>query len=107
MPHQPRNKKLSKVNQRCYRCNRNFPNTDECPAKGKTCNFCAKQNHFAAVCRLKQQRKSNEFNNHTKRKEHDFRNQKKKPWRQSVNQAYNYDKAMSSDDEYGILKWKY
>ena len=44
---------------KCYRCNGSYPHTSKCPAMGKTCNICHKQNHFAAVCRSKQQRKLN------------------------------------------------
>jgi len=38
----------------CRNCGRNYPHTGPCPAKGKTCNNCGKPNHFAAVCRGKQ-----------------------------------------------------
>ena len=38
----------------CRNCGRNYLHTGACPAKGKTCNNCGKPNHFAAVCRGKQ-----------------------------------------------------
>ena len=38
----------------CRNCGRNYPHTGVCPAKGKTCNSCGKSNHFAVVCRGKQ-----------------------------------------------------
>ena len=38
----------------CRNCGCNYPHTGACPAKGKTCNNCGKPNHFAAVCRGKQ-----------------------------------------------------
>ncbi|CAB4008236.1 Hypothetical predicted protein, partial [Paramuricea clavata] len=54
-------RQTSKVNKRCYRCNGNYPHVGPCPAKGKACNICGKQNHFAAVCRSKQQGKRDDF----------------------------------------------
>ena len=32
-------------------CGREYPHSSACPAKGKTCKKCGKQNNFAAVCR--------------------------------------------------------
>ena len=38
----------------CWFCGGNFPHADgNCPARGKTCSFCKKQNHFAKVCHSK------------------------------------------------------
>ena len=59
--HQLQNTKASKVNKRCYHCNGNYPHVGVCPTQGKTCNICGKQNHFAAVCRSKQQRMCDDF----------------------------------------------
>ena len=38
----------------CRNCGRAYPHEGACPAKGKTCNYCKKPNHFAAVFRGKQ-----------------------------------------------------
>lgn len=35
----------------CRNCGGPFPHTNICPAKGKTCNYCKKQNHFKSMCR--------------------------------------------------------
>ena len=43
---QPNNYK----NNSCYKCGSEH-GVDACPAKGRTCNNCGKQNHFAKVCR--------------------------------------------------------
>ena len=42
--------KLEQGNK-CRNCGREYPHSSACPAKGKICNKCGKQNHFAAVCR--------------------------------------------------------
>jgi hypothetical protein len=50
-------KKLSRDNQikgSCYRCgNQHSRDRQACPAVGKQCLNCGKSNHFAAVCRSK------------------------------------------------------
>ena len=35
----------------CYYCGLDWPHINECPAKGKACNYCHKQNHFARCCK--------------------------------------------------------
>ena len=35
----------------CRNCGGNYPHKGACPAKGKQCRKCLKNNHFAAVCR--------------------------------------------------------
>ena len=35
----------------CRNCGGNYPHNGTCPAKGKQCRKCLKNNHFAAVCR--------------------------------------------------------
>ncbi|KAK2705876.1 hypothetical protein QYM36_016028 [Artemia franciscana] len=37
----------------CYFCGGNYSPQHVCPAKGKTCAKCKKQNHFAKVCKSK------------------------------------------------------
>ncbi len=41
----------STSNKNCGHCGGKMPHTGQCPARGKTCRKCNKQNHFAAVCR--------------------------------------------------------
>ncbi|KAK3092457.1 hypothetical protein FSP39_003031 [Pinctada imbricata] len=38
---------------KCYFCGGRYPHKYECPAKGKTCSNCQKEDHFAAVCQSK------------------------------------------------------
>jgi hypothetical protein len=45
------NEKGKQQKRSCRNCGGNFPHKIECPAKGKTCNFCKKYNHFSKVCR--------------------------------------------------------
>ena len=37
----------------CFHCGFDWPHTTVCPAKGKTCNNCGKENHFARCCKSK------------------------------------------------------
>lgn len=41
--------------KKCFRCGGSFPHTSECPAIGKTCNHCGKQNHFSTCCKSQRQ----------------------------------------------------
>lgn len=44
----------SKKNVQCRNCGGSFPHKNgPCPAKGKFCNYCKKQNHFVVVCMKK------------------------------------------------------
>jgi hypothetical protein len=36
--------------QTCYRCGGEFPHRGQCPAEGRECSYCGRQNHFAKVC---------------------------------------------------------
>jgi len=49
--------KQSSSTETCYNCGGTYPHLKPriCPAKGKTCSFCGKLNHFAEVCRQKAQ----------------------------------------------------
>ena len=53
----PRSHKRQPQRQRdkkaCFCCGGEYPHESECPAKGKTCNFCKKKNHFAKYCKSK------------------------------------------------------
>ena len=40
-----------KGNDGCQKCGRNHKEEEPCPAKGKSCNSCGKDNHFASMCR--------------------------------------------------------
>ena len=87
----------SKVRPKCYRCNGNYPHTGVCPAMGKTCNICHKQNHFAAACRSKQRR-------NPRRRDGKFTKENYKKQQQSVNkvETESCDETSSSvsEDEY-------
>ena len=39
--------------QTCRNCGGTFPHEGGCPAKGKVCHKCGKENHFAKMCRGK------------------------------------------------------
>lgn len=46
-----------KKSVQCRNCGGNFPHKNgPCPAKGKFCNYCKKQNHFVVVCMKKKQK---------------------------------------------------
>ncbi len=49
--------KQSSPPETCCNCGGAYPHLKPriCPAKGKTCSFCGKLNHFAEVCRQKAQ----------------------------------------------------
>ena len=52
-PKQAENKRTVK----CRNCGGNFPHKNgPCPAKGRTCNYCKKQNNFVVVCMKKKQK---------------------------------------------------
>jgi hypothetical protein len=66
-PHKPRgykqnirphnhNDKGKQETRSCRNCGGQLPHTIECPAKGKTYNFCKKHNHFSKVCRSRLKR---------------------------------------------------
>ena len=40
--------------KKCWKCGGNYPHSGVCPAKGKKCNFCDKEGHFAKCCKSKQ-----------------------------------------------------
>ena len=68
------------------RCNGIYPHVGRpCPAKGKTCKSCGKLNHFAGVCRSKQQGKHEASTSKFKKSEQSVGNQKKRPLQHSVN----------------------
>ena len=53
-------------NQTCRYCGKGYPHKDgkreNCPAYGKTCNYCRKQNHFAKCCKARQQGQNEQRN---------------------------------------------
>ena len=58
----PEKQPESKTTQeaRCRNCGYEWPHprgNNTCPAKGKTCSWCRKKDHFESVCRANQQRK--------------------------------------------------
>ena len=42
--------KQAPARRACYWCSGPFPHEGDCPAKGKRCTACGRQNHFARVC---------------------------------------------------------
>ncbi|VDI06080.1 Hypothetical predicted protein [Mytilus galloprovincialis] len=52
----------SQRNSKCGKCGRDHRRNEQCPAEGKKCNKCLKMNHFAAMCKTKQN-KSRDFRN--------------------------------------------
>ena len=51
-----RNWGITTPKKTCFYCGLSCPHVDDCPAKGKTCNYSHKQNHFDAVNRGRLQR---------------------------------------------------
>jgi hypothetical protein len=46
----------SQLTKRCFRCGGTWPhNGGKCPAEGQRCNNCSKYNHFARVCKSRNQ----------------------------------------------------
>ncbi|VDI20638.1 Hypothetical predicted protein [Mytilus galloprovincialis] len=52
----------SQRNSKCGKCGRDHRRNEQCPAEGKKCTKCLKMNHFAAMCKTKQN-KSRDFRN--------------------------------------------
>ena len=47
-------KRTEREGKECFNCGREWPHADGiCPAKGKTCNYCGKDNHFRIKCKKK------------------------------------------------------
>ena len=40
-------------NKECFNCGGTYPHEGQCPALGKTCNFCKGLNHYAKCCKSK------------------------------------------------------
>lgn len=52
--HRTPHHKDARTNDKCYFCGGSYPHRNgRCPARGKTCNSCAKHDHFASVCQSK------------------------------------------------------
>ena len=45
--HQSQNRSRQKI---CLYCGGEYPHKQTCPAKGKTCNYCKKRDHFKKMC---------------------------------------------------------
>ncbi len=65
------------LTRHCYYCGGSYPHQGVCPAKGKSCRKCGKQNHFPKVCRGKYEREPPKRDN-TKR-------HSKKPGKRPIN----------------------
>ena len=46
-----RNSGITAPKKTCFYCGLRWLHVNDCPAKGKTCNYCHKQNHFARCCK--------------------------------------------------------
>jgi hypothetical protein len=49
---QPQHTQKRRKPGKCYNCGGEYPHTNPCPARGKTCHKCNKLNHFEKQCRL-------------------------------------------------------
>lgn len=47
------NEESSRTYKQCYRCGGRYHIKSNCPAMGKICNLCKKENHYAKVCKTK------------------------------------------------------
>ena len=65
----------------CRNCGGEYPHVDrQCPAKGKSCHACKKQNHFSSVCRSKMKTKAKSV--------------------KQVEETYSCDTSSDSNDDY-------
>jgi len=53
---QPSNSQPPRGTRLCGNCGRSHNSLSNCPARGQTCLYCKKANHFAEVCRSKARR---------------------------------------------------
>ena len=53
---QPSNSQSPRGTRLCGNCGRSHNPLSNCPARGQTCLYCKKPNHFAEVCRSKARR---------------------------------------------------
>ena len=101
---QPRAKHMSHTHQTrhtqrqhavmCRNCGLEYPHVDRpCPAKGKTCNLCHKENHFAKVCR-------SSSNKHQSKPRPQHQPHKRSHARGHVNTIETSIDLSSSDEEY-------
>ena len=101
---QPRAKHMSHTHQTrhtqrqhavmCRNCGLEYPHVDRpCPAKGKTCNLCHKENHFAKVCR-------SSSNKHQSKPRPQHQPHKRSHARGHVNKIETSIDLSSSDEEY-------
>ena len=75
----------------CYYCGLDWPHIIDYPAKGKTCNYCHKQNHFARCCKSRLSVRQREHRSPLNYNERSRRSQVKQIDEQGTN---------SSSDEY-------
>ena len=62
---QQKERSSGQSSNKCFNCGGNYPHNDTpCPAKGKTCSYCKKLNHFAKYCKgKKKQKRVNQLSN--------------------------------------------
>ena len=53
-----RNSGITTPKKTCFYCGLSWPHVNDCPAKGKTCSYCHKQNHFARCCKSRSSAKN-------------------------------------------------
>ena len=60
--------------RKCYNCGGAWPHEHSCPAKGKVCRKCQKNDHFARVCRSKNKTKGQASNETVSKQESNKKN---------------------------------
>ena len=91
-------RKLQETATKCRNCGGLYPHTNHCPAKGKQCKKCGKQNHFAKVCRSKPEQKEHPPASQGNRYKHKFK-KPVKPLRNIEHEKYDTESS-DSDENY-------
>ena len=84
----------SQTAKECYRCRRtgHFGREPQCPARGKTCNKCGKQDHFAGKCKTKFPPKQQQTHSGNRRNKSNIRHVQTEP-----DEEYAFSVTSSSD----------
>ena len=91
-------RKLQETATKCRNCGGLYTHTNHCPAKGKQCKKCGKQNHFAKVCRSKPEQKENPPASQGNRYKHKLK-KPVKPLRNIEHEKYDTESS-DSDENY-------
>ena len=88
---------LSQIAKERYRCGRtgHFGRDPQCPARGKTCNKCGKQDHFAGKCKTKVPPKQQQTHSGNQRNKSDIRHVQTQP--EDSDEEYAFSVTLSSD----------